>query len=65
GGDMRPLSLKATGGAPPFRWFVDGAPVAADGWRREARWRPDGAGFARATVVDATGAAASVKFRLR
>ncbi|HLW93265.1 MAG TPA: penicillin-binding protein 1C [Roseiarcus sp.] len=58
------LSLKALGGAPPLTWFVNGAPIAAADTRRQTAWRPDGAGFARVSVVDAKGATDSVVVRL-
>ncbi len=59
------LSLKAQGGAPPFTWMVNGAPVGAPDLRRQSQWRPDGAGFARVSVIDARGASASVMVRLQ
>lgn len=58
------LALKAQGGAPPFTWLVNGAPVATLEPRREAAWPPDGAGFARISVVDANGETQSVSVRL-
>jgi penicillin-binding protein 1C len=51
-----PLALKALGGAPPFAWFVNGQPVGEADLRRQSAWKPDGAGFARVSVVDAKGA---------
>ncbi len=58
------LSLKALGGAPPLTWFVNGAPISAPDARRQSAWRPDGAGFARVSVMDAKGATDSVLVRL-
>ncbi|TVR10975.1 MAG: penicillin-binding protein 1C [Salinarimonadaceae bacterium] len=58
------LALKAQGGAAPFTWLVNGAPVATLELRREAAWPPDGAGFARISVVDANGETQSVSVRL-
>lgn len=58
------LALKAQGGAPPFTWLVNGAPVATQEPRREAAWPPDGAGFARISVVDANGETQSVSVRI-
>ncbi|MGA2791996.1 MAG: penicillin-binding protein 1C [Roseiarcus sp.] len=63
-GDAR-LSLKALGGAPPLTWFVNGAPIGEPDARRQAVWRPDGAGFARVSVIDAKGATDSVVVRLQ
>ncbi|WP_245435881.1 penicillin-binding protein 1C [Methylobacterium sp. V23] len=57
------LALKALGGVPPLTWMVDGLPVAG-GARRQSAWAPDGAGFARISVMDATGASDSVMVRL-
>ncbi len=59
------LSLKALGGAPPLTWFVNGAPIGETDARRQAGWRPDGAGFARVSVIDAKGATDSVVVRLQ
>nr|WP_246781357.1 penicillin-binding protein 1C [Rhodoblastus sphagnicola] len=64
GPDKADLSLKAQGGAPPFTWTVNGAPIDAANPRHEARWKPDGAGFARVSVIDANGASDSVSVRL-
>ena len=58
------LALKALGGAPPFTWFVNGAPVGEAEIRRQSAWRPDGAGFARVSVIDAKGASDAVTVRL-
>ena len=58
------LSLKALGGAPPLTWFVNGAPIGEPDARRQAVWRPDGAGFARVSVIDANGASDSIMVRL-
>ena len=64
GPEKADLSLKAQGGAPPFTWTVNGAPVQPPGPRHDARWKPDGAGFARVSVIDANGASDSVMVRL-
>ena len=58
------LALKAAGGAPPLTWLVNGAPVSGPELRRQAFWRPDGAGFARIAVIDAQGATDSVVVRI-
>ena len=59
------LALKAEGGVPPFRWMVNGAPVGAPDLRRDSEWTPDGAGFARISVLDAKGQSDSVRVRLQ
>ncbi len=53
------LALKATGGRPPLVWMVNNAPVAT-AERRQTGWHPDGAGFARISVMDANGTSDSV-----
>ncbi len=58
------LALKALGGAPPFTWFVNGEPVAEADLRRQSAWKPDGAGFARVSVIDGKGASDAVVVRL-
>ena len=58
------LSLKALGGATPLTWFVNGAPIGEPDMRRDSVWRPDGAGFARVSVIDAKGATDSIVVRL-
>lgn len=62
-GDKARLALKALGGQPPLTWMVDGLPVA-ESLRRQSDWSPEGAGFARISVMDATGASDSVVVRL-
>ncbi len=58
------LALKALGGALPLTWFVNGAPIGEPDLRRQSAWRPDGAGFARVSVIDARGASDSIVVRL-
>jgi len=65
-GGFDPLALEAGGGTPPYRWLVNGTPLGADDDRfAEVQWQPDGAGFARISVVDAAGRSASVEARIR
>lgn len=59
------VTLRASGGRRPFTWLVDGAPIAAERHRREARWTPDGPGFYRLTVIDAEGAVVAAEVRVR
>ncbi len=56
-----PLVLKLQGGRAPFRWLANGKPLGDIVRRREATWRPDGAGYSTLTVIDDAGRAASVK----
>ncbi|WP_238189971.1 penicillin-binding protein 1C [Methylobacterium frigidaeris] len=57
------LALKALGGTLPLIWLVGGLPVTESD-RRQAEWQPDGAGFVRISVLDATGASDSVMVRI-
>ncbi len=57
-------SLKAEGGILPLRWIVKGVPIGEPNLRRQAEWTPDGAGFARVSVMDTRGEADSVLVRL-
>jgi penicillin-binding protein 1C len=59
-----PLILKAQGGVPPLLWLVNGVPIGAPDLRRQASWQPDGAGFARVSVIDSRGVMDSVSVRL-
>ena len=52
------------GGALPLMWFVNGAPVGEPDLRRQTAWKPDGAGFARVSVIDAKGATDTILVRL-
>ncbi len=60
-GALAELPLSAKGGVRPLRWLVNGRPLAADPWRREAFWPPDGVGLARITVLDQAGQSASAE----
>ena len=58
------LALKAEGGVLPLRWIINGVPLGEPDLRRQTAWTPDGAGFARVSVIDAKGATDSVLVRL-
>lgn len=58
------LALKVQGGVAPFTWIVNGAPIGTPEHRRQSGWTPDGAGFARVSVIDAKGTTDSVLVRL-
>jgi penicillin-binding protein 1C len=64
-GRRGPLMLEANSGTPPYRWSVNGIPVAAPAWSTAPAWQPDGPGFARVTVVDAAGRHASATVRIQ
>ena len=54
-GTARPVILKAEGGVLPLTWMIDDAPVPSDPFSRAASFVPTGHGFARVSVIDATG----------
>jgi penicillin-binding protein 1C len=58
------LALQADGGALPYRWSVNGVPVAPAQFHALPRWQPDGKGFAKVTVLDGAGRRASVTIRV-
>jgi penicillin-binding protein 1C len=60
-GPLEPLLLRAEGGRMPLLWLVNGTPVASSPFKRQAQAMPDGAGATRITVIDGSGAAASVE----
>ncbi len=59
-GALSPLMLKLQGGRAPFRWLANGRPLPDVSRRRTNQWIPDGGGYSKLTVIDATGRAASV-----
>lgn len=62
-GDAIPLALKVRNGAPPYMWFVNGAPIGTAPFGGAVSFRPDGPGFADLLVIDANGnSAASAVF---
>jgi penicillin-binding protein 1C len=58
-GDAMPLVLKVRDGAPPYTWFVNGAPVGTAEFGGALSFEPDGPGFADLLVIDANGASAA------
>jgi penicillin-binding protein 1C len=65
GGEPDPLPLKIKGGAPPLTVLLNGMPLDVKQNSRDLFFAPDGPGFVRLTVTDATGAADSVLVRLQ
>ena len=63
--DGDPIVLKADGGAMPFTWLVDGAPIISDPHARDVVWKPSGLGFTKFTVIDANGRVDRVQVRVR
>jgi penicillin-binding protein 1C len=67
-GDGRPdpIALKLSGGVGPLTVLVNGLPVdTPSGRRNTVFFEPEGPGFVRLTVIDATGATDSVMVRLQ
>ena len=64
-GDPAPLPLVAAGGARPFLWMVNGAPIETSMISRQTAWVPDGPGQARITVIDANGDSVSAEIWIR
>jgi penicillin-binding protein 1C len=60
-GILEPLLLRAEGGRMPLLWLVNGNPITSSPFKRQAQVTPDGAGATRITVIDGSGAAASVE----
>ena len=54
-GEPAPLVIKVRNGAPPFTFYVNGAPIARDPFARSRTWMPDGPGFVTLSVVDRDG----------
>jgi penicillin-binding protein 1C len=65
GGAPDPIAVKIAGGTPPLNVLLNGMPLAGKKTARTLFFEPDGPGFVRLTVTDATGAADSVLVRLQ
>lgn len=63
--DASPILVKTSGGAGPYTFFVDGVPVGTPANEKSISWLPRGPGFARLTVMDASGTSDSVSIRLQ
>ena len=63
--DGEPLTLKAEGGALPLTWLIDDAPITSDPHGRDVAWIPRSPGFAKLTVIDASGKVDRVSIRLK
>jgi len=62
-GKPDPVALKVSGAVVPLTVLVNGVPIASEG-RGSLFFNPDGPGFSRVTVLDASGAADSVVVRV-
>jgi penicillin-binding protein 1C len=60
-----PIAIKIAGGTPPLNVLLNGMPLPGKKNARTLFFEPDGPGFVRLTVTDATGAADSVVVRLQ
>jgi penicillin-binding protein 1C len=61
----QPIAIKTNGGNGPYRFLVDGLPIGDAEFRNATFWQPEGPGFVRLTVIDASGATDSVVVRLQ
>lgn len=59
-GSLAPVPLFAAGGIPPYRWYVNDAPLPAS----DPQLQPDGLGFFQLRVIDAEGGSAEASIRL-
>ena len=62
---VQPLALKAEGGQGPLRWMVNDRLVPLSDTATTTLWQPDGDGFTRIAVVDASGRSSVVDVRVR
>ena len=60
-----PIALEAGGGTPPYRWAVNGVPLAPAQIGTAPSWLPDGPGFTRVSVTDAANRTATASVRLQ
>jgi penicillin-binding protein 1C len=65
GGQGAPMPVKVAGGVLPLTIMVNGTSVGEIDSRRQRLVDPPGPGFARLTVIDATGAADTVVIRVQ
>jgi penicillin-binding protein 1C len=65
GGQFAPMPVKVAGGVLPMTMLVNGVTAGEIDGRRQRLVDPPGPGFARLTVIDATGAADTVVIRIQ
>jgi penicillin-binding protein 1C len=65
GGTPAAMPVKIAGGVLPLTMMVNGVAVGEIDGRRQRLVDPPGPGFARLTVIDATGAADTVVIRIQ
>jgi penicillin-binding protein 1C len=59
------IMLKADGGRAPLTWLIDGRIIGSFGRFQPVNLVPPGEGFARITVVDASGRSDTSKIRFK
>jgi penicillin-binding protein 1C len=64
-GEDAPVSLEAAGGAPPYRWVVNGTMLPAAPVGVAMSWQPSGPGFAHIAVIDKNEDATSEDIQMR
>ena len=64
-GESSAMPVKVAGGVLPMTMLVNGVSVGEIDGRRQRLVDPPGPGFARLTVIDATGAADTVVIRIQ
>jgi penicillin-binding protein 1C len=65
GAQFSPMPVKVAGGVLPMTMLVNGVSVGEIDGRRQRLVDPPGPGFARLTVIDATGAADTIVIRIQ
>jgi penicillin-binding protein 1C len=65
GGRFAAMPVKVAGGVLPMTMLVNGVAAGEIDGRRQRLVDPPGPGFARLTVIDATGAADTVVIRIQ
>jgi penicillin-binding protein 1C len=60
-----PLIVKVSGGKRPYSFLVNGVPLDTSGFEAQFAWKPESAGFANITVLDARGQSSRLTVQLR
>lgn len=58
-GGYKPILLQVSGGTRPYRWIIDGKPMAPQ-WQQKQLWDVSSSGFYTITVVDGKGLAQTI-----
>lgn len=62
-GRFKPLILHVSGGTRPYRWLIDGEPLATQ-WQQKQIWEIEAPGFYSVTVVDGNGQAQTIQVQV-